>query len=157
MNRSLKFRVWDKANNKFIDPFRFEWNDYYKTTGMVLLDLNGKIRIADYSSGNGDNSASSVYSEVDNPDNYIVQEYTGCHDSSNKEIYEGDIVKDTWRENRPYSYSPDEEYDCETIFEVKYNDCSFNLERKYSGEQTCVDRFHREVIGNIFENPELLK
>ena len=41
--RPLKFRVWDKAKNKFINPFLFERGDYYKTTGMVLLDLNGKI------------------------------------------------------------------------------------------------------------------
>lgn len=157
MNRPIKFRVWDKAKNKFINPFKFECDDYYKTTGMVLLDFNGKIRIAEFSSGNGDNSASSVYSEVNNPDNYVVLEYTGLTDSQGNPICEGDIVKDTWKETKPYSYRPDEEYDCETIFEVKYKDYSFNLERKYSREQTCVDDFHREVIGNIFENPELLK
>lgn len=34
MSREFKFRIWDKANNKFINPFKFECDDYYKTTGL---------------------------------------------------------------------------------------------------------------------------
>ena len=168
MNRPIKFRVWDKANNKFIDPFRFEWNNYYKTTGMVLLDLNGKIRIADYAIGNGDNSASSVYSEVNNPDNYIVQEYTGLNDSKGNPIYEGDIVINT---------TSDEEY-CSPAVIVwgKYEFVGFSLAYKCNKlEDYHAPLIHKingvdlveefslskmgtyQIIGNASENPELLK
>ena len=152
MNRPIKFRVWDKANNKFIDPFRFEWNDYYKTTGMVLLDLNGKIRIADYAIGNGDNSASSVYSEVDNPDNYIIQQYTGLNDKNNKPIYEGDIVKyKTWTG----SYDGTTE---EHQTQVQFKDGAYYP--RYIDDE-CEDSWYSfkvydlEVVGNIFETPHL--
>ena len=138
--RELKFRMWDKVNNKFISPFRFEWNDYYKNTGMVVLDFHGKIRIADYSSGNGDNSADSVYLEVDNPDNYVVQQYTGCHDSANKEIYEGDIVK----------YNNGDVILIGGIFFLNFPDQTHE-------ELGYLLVSNLKVIGNKFETPELLK
>ena len=146
MSRELKFRMWDKVNNKFINPFRFEWNNYYKDTGMVVLDFHGKIRIADYSSGNGDNSADSVYSEVDNPDNYVVQQYTGCHDSANKEIYEGDIVK----------------YNNGDVILIGYIEFMAGIFFLNFPDQTDEELGYLlvsnlKVIGNKFETPELLK
>ena len=134
-NRIFKFRVWDKLAKHMIYP-----DKGYQ--GHYILDLNGRFHNLQNGSGG---------------DDYVVMEYTGLTDSQGNPICEGDIVKDTWKENRPYSYSPDEEYDCEKIFEVKYEDYSFNLDRKYSREQTCVDDFHREVIGNIFEHKHLLE
>ena len=151
--RELKFRMWDKVNNKFIDPFRFEWNDYYKTTGMVLLDLNGKVRIADYSSGNGDNSASSVYSEINNPNNYVIQQYTGLNDKNGNLIFEGDIVQ----------YNQNSSYD-NMDFIAKWGDDKLGfIFQSNSGEQLVnqtphLNRFkHLEVVGNIFEHENLLK
>jgi uncharacterized phage protein (TIGR01671 family) len=154
--RELKFRMWDKVNNKFISPFRFEHDDYYKTTGMVLLDFHGKIRIAEYSSGNGDNSASSVYSEIDNADNYVVQQYTGLTDINNNPIYQGDIVKYI-----PSDFASGSNIRVGTIIFCNYfngwavkdatNYSVYNLNVPFMG----LNRI--EVIGNIFENPELLK
>ena len=168
MNRPIKFRVWDKANNKFINPFKFEWDDYYKTTGMVLLDLNGKIRIADYAIGNGDNSASSVYSEVDNPDNYIVQEYTGLTDKNNIEVYDGDIVKINRCYTRPF-VNEKQQIDYKFIegeVEVGKVLWGWNTQKylvsyehiRYDDIEDFDKPSHRvEVIGNIFEHKHLLE
>jgi uncharacterized phage protein (TIGR01671 family) len=75
--------------------------------------------------------------------NLKVMQYTGLKDKNGTEIYEGDIL------SVPSHYEGDIEYSasCERVrfieggFEI---DCSINF-------SDC------EVIGNIHENPELLK
>jgi len=149
--REFKFRMWDKVNNKFISPFRFEHDDYYKTTGMVLLDFHGKIRIAEYSQGNGDNSASSVYSEIDNADNYVVQQYTGLTDKNKNLIYEGDIVK--------FSRLFEKERQIKELKSfVRFDEGQFGFDLIGFNDMffTLSDECGIEVIGNIFEHPELL-
>lgn len=74
-----------------------------------------------------------------------IMQYTGLHDKNGKEIYEGDIVK-------KYHYEYDknlgeiEKYNIEEIkFDVDI--CCFNV--------SIFDNL--EVIGNIYENSDLLK
>lgn len=73
-----------------------------------------------------------------NLDKFELMQYTGIKDKNNKEIYEGDIVK-ALIDGEYYNQEVDWIEDMELI--------GWNLK---------VDREY-EVIGNIYENPELLK
>jgi uncharacterized phage protein (TIGR01671 family) len=73
--------------------------------------------------------------------NYPLMQYTGIKDSEGVEIYEGDIVQ--WLD-RDYAHNELIEYDVEK--------CAFTLGGTYINTKVELS-----VIGNIYENPELLK
>ena len=77
------------------------------------------------------------------------QQFTGLTDKNGKEIYEGDIVNCTMDENS---------FDISRVnIEVKIEGLKLNIDGYYGSgidEYTSYDDF--EIIGNIFENPELI-
>lgn len=77
-----------------------------------------------------------------------VGQYTGLHDKNGKEIYEGDIVVDkedevmgeiTWNEEEASFY-----------FSILYENGTYEEEKLNDWASVL------EVIGNIYDNPELL-
>jgi uncharacterized phage protein (TIGR01671 family) len=134
--REIKFRIYNKKSMKWIHGPGHEVSLFGEVILMgYLLD---KVPVAEIN-------------------DCVALQYTGVKDSNGVEIYEGDFLKDTWKENQPYGYCPDEEYDRDNVFEVGYIGHFFNVERERSDDQTYVESFYREIIGNIVDNPELKK
>lgn len=76
----------------------------------------------------------------------VLMQFTGLKDRTGREIYEGDILKTSGVDNVKVVWNNDDgRWDCKYI---KYGDrCELNSSVKYTSE----------VIGNIYENSELLK
>lgn len=121
--RELKFRIWDKREQKF------------EASRDMALSKNGDLYYI--------RSAGNELLEVDN-EYYIIQQYTGLKDKNNKEIYEGDILR----------------YINLIIGQVIFAFGSYQvktLENLNFGLDDICYHCTIEIIGNIYENPELLE
>jgi uncharacterized phage protein (TIGR01671 family) len=128
MENRFKFRAWDKNNKKFW------YND------DLEIDSDWGIYVSyyeKYSSCQCCGEEVSIHGE-----DLVVMQCTGRKDMNGKLIYEGDIYKhhDNCEPLPKYAVSWDE------------RDSSWSVGGNMSETE---DWF--EVIGNIYENPELLK
>lgn len=79
---------------------------------------------------------------------YVLMQSTGLIDKNGVEIYEGDIV----RYNRGVSYSVEK-----FPYSVKYIEGAFVFEHGFIQHNLFKNVKYVTVIGNIYENPELLE
>jgi hypothetical protein len=89
--------------------------------------------------------------ELKEDENFVVQQCTGLEDKNNRLVYEGDIIM-------PQSGK------IKLPLIVKFDKGAFDafFEESFSDKPTipmvlCAALFDCKVIGNIFENPELIK
>ena len=123
--REIKFRVWHKEK---------------KIMGEVLgIDILHKEIFFS-------NEDVDCYEHVDFK-NIELMQYTGLKDKNGKEIYEGDILFESFGEK---------------YYKVVFENGSFRAEfegvfDEYSFDLIDVVAQGYEVVGNIYQNPELLK
>ena len=92
---------------------------------------------------NGCDPNENVFSRKD----CLLMQFTGLSDMNGKEIYEGDIVIPTDNNCEPYFTHS------QVIVEWSDEICGFKLGHV---SNTMSIYYKYEVIGNIFENPEML-
>jgi uncharacterized phage protein (TIGR01671 family) len=129
--RTIKFRAWDDNMMVYLPFNRFD--DEYSS---ILFQLDSNI----YDFGIcGFSDVGFNYSKIPMP---IIMQFTGLIDKNGKEIYEGDICNTR---------------DGDLLTCYSYNEFIYMV--LFSEEHSGVNGYAQkdlEVIGNIYENPELL-
>jgi uncharacterized phage protein (TIGR01671 family) len=125
--REIKFRAWHKKQKKMV----------------IVLAITFSTNYLHYAYDNTWNLkyGKSYWSDISN---FEIMQFTGIRDKYDKEIYEGDIVK----------------YD-NYLYVVSWIDKlagfrGVNIERERSDLFLDLVSVTPEVIGNVYENPELL-
>ena len=131
--RELKFRVWDNLKKEWISN---------KHIWRMRTDEHGVGEILP-----------NTFYWKQHPDGLTHQQYTGLKDKNGVEIYEGDIIH--------YKFNGDS-YPKEAVDRILT--CSYDEdEGMYSFDDSDHSYYwveikrHCNIIGNIMENPELLK
>lgn len=154
--RDIKFRVWDKKSKKMRQLINMVFN-----TGFMTERNDNSIKLI-WAKGYDCIEQKDIMVQREN--GFELMQYTGLKDKNGKEIYEGDIVKAYFKKGA-----------------WKYNDKNY-FGYKSGKVQYCVDGFilyienykekiyplssfgnnngninELEVIGNIYDNPDLLE
>lgn len=151
MSREIKFRCWDIENKMFLVNHSYPIGSDYR----MMLDI--ETGVFDACGANGGDYDTEPSIRFQNR-KVVAQQFTGLYDKNEKPIYEGDVVKvgsQKWFDKNYFS-----------IEEVTFSHSGVRFGNKipygevYAGEVSgqevnYYDTF--EVIGNIFENSDLIK
>lgn len=138
MNREIKFRIWDKEKKRFLNRKEIhDIGEFYYNGFMGECEKTGEC------------------------EEYSMQQFTGIKDKNGKEIYEGDIVHEKWNDGINFNEENqvmvwNEKYCAWMMRGIKnWNKKSDKWDSYLGHHEKIKDKF--EVIGNLYENPDLLK
>lgn len=139
--RQLKFRAWDTKNNNWLNPS--------DTNDGVGITFNGQVAFCSQSQFG--------YVAEEDKNRFVIQQSTGTQDFNDTDIYEGDIifienVKELYKgyrySNHAHVWYSEFRQAYVVSFNHMYSECSDELGKIYA---------QIKVVGNIFQNPELLQ
>lgn len=129
--REIKFRAWIESVAKG------ETGLYYPTVFELIHD------------GSVDRFFTNEYRFKSDTCKFTLMQYTGLKDKNGVEIYEGDIIS--------WSILPLNENVKKVRDVVIYRNGAFSTKERIALLGTLEPHREPEVIGNIYENPELVK
>ena len=128
--KQVKFRAWEKKIKEMIEVYDIDF-----AGGIINF-----------------NTAWRGLEEVE------LMQYTGLKDKNGKEKYFDDIVKITWRKDTDsYLQQGDDHIEKEFIARIDWNVDRIVYRLANGKILSFPSNAKFEVIGNIYENPELLK
>ena len=128
--REIKFRAWHKEKKKILSYGE-----------LFAIDCSGEYPFLALAAGH--------YEDCIDPLKVEIMEFTGLQDCNGVDIYEGDIV------NYQYIFE-----DKESTFKIVWNVDRNGFYAEDDESMWCLEKELKnnfEVIGNIYENPELLE
>jgi len=136
MNRELKVRAWDSKTKKWLFGYEYPNLGGFSMKGEVMLF--------------GEYSRFFESIPIEDWDKIILMQYTGLKDKNGKEVYEGDVIRQS--SDLCIIESCVGGFDCQMLVELKNGGTLRGSVYNFSflSEKYC------EIIGNIYENPELL-